>query len=470
MKSSNDIFNYFTVFILLGLFSTSCYKEKIILPDDPIGGKEYLEDWTDETHGIAGDANYDLIFPQNKVNRLDIVISEENWQAMMQNMTSLFGEFGVGGIHPGMKSTTEEDPIWVPCSMFFEGKEWYRVGVRFKGNSSLRSSWQSGIMKLPFKIKMDEYEDIYPEILDQRFHGFKRLSLSSGFEDNSLMREKVTADIFSNMGLASSRTAFYRVYVNSGDGPVYFGLYTMVEVVEGTVLDDHFSDDTGNCYKPENTGATFKLGSFKEADFEKKTNELTSDWSDIIGLFDALHASNRQIDPAAWRSGLESVFDVDVFLKWLATNTVIQNWDTYGNMSHNYYLYNNPENNLLTWIPWDNNESLKEGKMAGAKAIDLSDVTNDWPLIRFLIDDATYRQKYRAYVADVINGAFQPAVIKQTYQNLHDLIQPYVTGSEGEIDGYTFLKSDADFTNALTELLNHVDSRYTVATNYLNTK
>jgi spore coat protein CotH len=31
-------------------------------------------------------------------------------------------------------------------------------------------------------------------------------------------------------------------------------------------------------------------------------------------------------------------------------------------MTHNFYLYNNPETGKLTWIPWDNNESFTDGK------------------------------------------------------------------------------------------------------------
>ena len=34
--------------------------------------------------------------------------------------------------------------------------------------------------------------------------------------------------------------------------------------------------------------------------------------------------------------------DVDLFLRWLAVNSTIGNWDAYGAMAHNYYLYGDP--------------------------------------------------------------------------------------------------------------------------------
>ena len=144
----------------------------------------------------------------------------------------------------------DSNPVWVPATVEFEGDTWTNVGLRFKGNSSLRSTWRSGIYKLPFKLDFDEFEDEYPEIDDQRFYGFKQLSLASNFNDSSFLREKVAADIFREAGVPAAQTAFYQVYVDYGEGPIYFGLYTMVEVVDDTVIETQFDDDSGNVYKP----------------------------------------------------------------------------------------------------------------------------------------------------------------------------------------------------------------------------
>ena len=57
-----------------------------------------------------------------------------------------------------------------------------------------------------------------------------------------------------------------------GDGPIYFGVYTMVEDVENTLLDSHFSDDGGNLYKPDGDAASFASGTYDEDEYVKKTN------------------------------------------------------------------------------------------------------------------------------------------------------------------------------------------------------
>ncbi|EDN71387.1 spore coat protein H [Beggiatoa sp. PS] len=425
-------------------------------------------DWTDDTHSKNVDPNFDEVFDDTQVKRLDFVVTEERWQSMLDDMTATYGEFGQRPNRQQGLVDTDEDPIFVPAEVFYNGKQWYRVGIRFKGNSSLQSSWQSGTLKLSFKLDFDEFEDDYPQIKNQRFYGFKKFSLKNNYDDESLMREKVAADVFKNAGVPVSHTAFYTLYIDHGNGPEYFGLYTLVEEVDGTVIDTQFSSDKGNLYKPEDGSANFVAGTFNTEDFTKKTNEDDADWSDIIALFSALHDDSATTDPATWRANLEAVFDVDGFLKYMAVNGIIQNWDTYGRMPHNYYLYNNPDNNKLTWIPWDNNEALQDGKRGGALALDFSDMNAaEWPLIANIYADEVYKVRYDNYLSEVIAGAFETSSIQATYDNYATLIAPYATT---ELAGYSFLESSDDFYTAVETLKSHATSRAEAVNSYLNSQ
>jgi spore coat protein H len=421
-----------------------------------------VDDWTETTHSKSAVPDFDEVFDNTTVKRLDIVISSARWSTMLDDLGSLYGN----SVGPGGDITiTTENPVFVPAEVYYNGKQWYRVGVRFKGNSSLQKTWQVGFMKYSFKLDFDEFEDDYPQINNQRFYGFKKLSLKNNFDDQSFLREKVGAEVFANMGLASSHTAFYTLYVDFGDGPQYFGLYTMVEEVDDTVIETQFNSDKGNLYKPENAGASFVEGTFNESGFEKKTNEIEADWSDIQSLFAALHDGSRTTDPAAWRYGLDAVFDTDVFMKYLAVNTVIQNWDSYGRTPHNYFLYNNPDNGKLTWIPWDNNEALQNGKQGGALNLDFSNIqSGSWPLIEYLYGDEVYKAKYDAYVAETIAGSFEAGSMQSQYDTYEALIESAVTS---EASPYTFLRSTDDFYSAISTLKQHVVSRTAAVENYL---
>ena len=367
------------------------------------------------------------------------------------------GHPGVGGFGGG--DMTPENPMWVPATIEFEGETWTNVGVRYKGNSSLTSGWRSGTLKLPFKLDFDEFEDEYPEIDDQRFYGFKQLSLANGFSDPSFLRDAATSAILEEAGLPAAETAFYQVVLDYGEGPVTLGLYTMIEVVDDTVVERTFGSDDGNIYEADGSAASFAASTRDqiEQSFQKENNEDEADWSDIETLFDVLHDELRSSDPASWRANLESIFDVDSFLEWLAISSVIQHWDAYGSMSHNYYLYHDPDSGQLRWISWDHNQAMSEGmgdrggRGPGNRSVSLdrAEVNDNWPLIRYLLDDPVYYARYLDYLAETVAGPFDPDEMAETYQSLADLIEPYATEDVGE----------AAFEAAVQQLIEHAYQR-----------
>jgi spore coat protein H len=430
----------------------------------------YNPDWTVATHGRVA-PNYGVAFPQAAVNTLEIRMTAQQWSRIRTNMRSLYGaDFGAGGAGGGGPAVP--DPDYVDVSLTFDGKRWKNVGFRLKGNSSLTSAWRRGIYKLPFRLNFDRYEDEVPAIRNQRFHGFEELSFSPGFNDNSLIREKVASDIFRLAGVPAARTAFYRVYIDFGEGLKYCGVYTAVEVVDDTMVKDQFGEDSGNLYKPES-----RLQTFVASQFEKKNNLETGDYSDVQALITALNSPLRTSDPARWRTQLEGVFDVDHFLRWLAVNNAMVNWDTYGAIAHNFYLYNHSRNRL-TWIPWDHNEALQgnpgiTGTTTGGPgmrtgvSLSMNEVGATWPLLRYLADDPVYRDRYRQHLGTFNEQVFLEGSMDSLFDGYHALIAPYVVGSGGEQPGYTFLTSGAAFTAALPALKTHVRSRKSLVEQFL---
>jgi spore coat protein H len=448
----------------------SCRKEPVGLVDNALTIQQsYNPDWTDATHGnVAPD--YSVVFPQNSVNRIEITLGADKWAAIRANMTALFGfDFGAGGAGPFPSQETS----YVDCSLKFDGKTWKNVGFRLKGNSTLSSAWRNGIYKLPFRLNFDEFEDQYPGILNQHFYGFEELSFSPGIKDASLMREKITADLFRNAGIPAAQTAFYAVYVDIGTGLKYWGLYCGIELPDDNMIKSQFGEESGNMYKPES-----RLGGFVMSEFEKKNNETAADYSDVQSFIQALTSPNRTTNPALWRQNLETVFNMDHFLKWLAVNNTLVNWDTYGLMAHNYYLYNHSINKL-TWIPWDNNEALTRSPgitgtvgppgpgSSNALSLTMNEVSGSWPLIRYVADDAVYFQRYKDLLKDYKNNNFNVVAIQGMIDNYYTMISPYVIGANGEQPGYTHLTSSAAFTNEKTNLKTHIQNRWTLVNSFV---
>ncbi len=435
--------------------------------------------WSEASHGADVEPDYAVVFPDDAVNELAITIAPEDWDAMLANMTDIFGERGTGqGGGPGgngpqnaggpMGVSNAENPMWVAATITFNGETWTNVGVRFKGNSSLRSTWSSGSLKLPLKLDFDQYEDQYPEIADQRFYGFKQLSLANGFGDATYMREAVSYELLAEAGLTASETAYYKVTIDYGEGPVDLGLYLAVEVVDDTVIDRVYGDDSGNVYEADGAAASLAAGTQDqiEASFQKENNTDEADWSDVEALQTLLNSDLRTTDPAAWRAQLEALFNVDDFLTWLALKTVIQHWDSYGGMSHNYYLYHNPETGQLDFISWDHNQTLGAqfgpggrgggGPSRGVTSFELTEVGTDWPLIRYLLDDAEYQARYLAALRQ-IDATFDADTLAARYTQLAALIEPVLAESD----------DTTAFRDAVDSLIATTQARDTALVEYL---
>jgi hypothetical protein len=499
---------------------------------------ERPDGWEYASHDKDASADYTVLFPDSKVNRIDITVSDSLWKVLMDDMTSMSGAFGSGGTKGGIPGNTgikdtagvvpngtgdpfsgqipqefydaakdkqfgdscsctmmgtsisgkvdttggklyckpqtgdignpgeigdmgnteflPREPVYIPATIEFNGKKWTKVGFRLKGNSSLISAWGQGVYKLPFRIKTDKFEEEFPEIKNQRMYGFQNLSLCNNYMDNSMVHEKIASELFQSNNVPASKSSFIRLYIDHGQGKKYFGLYTIAEVPDKPFLDKWFGSKNGNLYKPDGTGA--KFASFDATSFEELNNDDNS-LSDISKLFTVLHSDRS--NAISWRSQLESVFNVQLFIKWLAINTAIGNWDAYGSMAHNYYLYNN--NGVLTWIPWDLGLSFSEsggmGRMPGTTAtnnttesLTHANVNSNWPLIRFILDDSVYRELYLKELKTFSTSSFNSGSAANMIQAAHALITPYVTGTEPEQSGYTFLTSPADFENAFTGL------------------
>lgn len=477
--------------------------------------------WDETSHGSRTRPDHERVFSLDRVHDLNITITPDRFSAMQEDLrTVLPAGFGRGGPFPGAgrggpgapggdnppagfdngfpdipggpggfargrgrgaPNLTTRDPMYVPVTVTYGGRTWTQVGMRYKGNSSLMAANTSGSGKIPFRLDFDRYEDEQPAIRNQRFYGFQKLTFSSNLADDTQLREALAVEIFRDRGVPAARAAFYRVSVDTGSGPEYWGLYTLIEdPADGAMLDAQLGGSHGNLYKPEGPGAYWSVP-FDAQSFVKKTNEKAADFSDVQSAVLALHAPRD--DAPMWRAALEARFDVDLFLQWLAVNTVIENWDAYGGMPHNYYLYSLPERKgQVRWIPWDHNFAFgaapggggrgfgpggrggrgggdanapfppgRGGGFArfggpGGRDVLHQQVGDDWPLIRRLLDDDVYAARYRTALERALNGLLAPEAFERRARELHALI---ASAALAERPTHTTISSADAFKTAL---------------------
>ncbi|MER0438086.1 CotH kinase family protein [Emticicia sp. W12TSBA100-4] len=439
------------VLVLFLLFSLACEKNT-----DPLASKAF---------GKIPDYNW--VFPEAEMRNIVIQLGQANWEKIQKDMeyrtARKFGSTTTipGAVPPagnGNLDAVPGDPIYVEADVLQGSNQWKKVGFRLKGNASLNATWRSGVYKLPFKIQFDEFEDTFTETKNQRFYGFKELSFAPSYGDNTFMKEKLLTDLFRKAGVMACKVAYYKVYIDFGQGQKYCGIYQAIETVEEHMVEIQSGLKVGNVYKPESNMQTFIT-----AQFEKQNNKELADYSDVKNFISALNSPLRVSNRPLWKKQLEAVFDVKSFLKYLAVNNTVGNWDNYGQVMHNYFLANTE--GVLRWIPYDLNLSfqMKGGLNRTALTMEMNEVGSQWPLIRYLIDDPEYFNFYKAAVKDFVEKYFTPTTMNEYIKKHKTILAPSFTATEIEKPPYSFLQNPQSFEKAVSDLEKYINERYIAA-------
>jgi spore coat protein CotH len=217
----------------------------------------------------------------------------------------------------------------------------------------------SGEVKIPFMIKFDEYED-------QTYQGHTTISIRNyGVSyDEALLQEPVTNRVAQLAGIPATETAYTGFKINENAET----LYVVSELVNEEYLEKYFENADGILYKAE-LGSTL---SYKGEDpssyadsFTQQTRVNDADLAPLIAFMRFLDQS----DDATFESELPNWLDVDSFATYLALNNLLVNTDSMIGMNNNYYLYYDEVEERFTLLMWDANESLS--KLGGSATFDL---------------------------------------------------------------------------------------------------
>jgi spore coat protein H len=423
-------------------------------------------EWEAASHGSQASPNYDAVFPKDKMQVLDIVVRKSDWDTLnARQKESYFGiEFGT----PFNKITAKQSqllnnsftgsyigntaPRFVEAQLKFNNKTWRNVGLRYDGVLSLITNWANGIRKLPFLLEGNSFEGKYPDTKGQKIYGFKALSFEPGFGDTAMIANKISAEIFNDNGVACPRKAFYKVYIDYGEGRKYFGVYTASELAEDAFIKGAFGDNTGNIYQPFSTLKTFSKGFMV-----KKNNVQEANFADIETLVSVLNSTKRTTDKALWLAQLNKQLDVDRYLKWLAVNTAIRGDE---NHDEGYGLYT--QSNLKMGIfPFQTAYCFRFPPVTTTQlpdteiTVDLgyTKVSDQYPLVKYLLAEPEYFAKYKQYVKVFNDTYFLTDKMTALVERNHALIAPAIAE---EVAPFSQLKNTAQFTNGLSDMKNFI--------------
>ncbi|MFT4667990.1 MAG: hypothetical protein ACI8YQ_004805 [Polaribacter sp.] len=309
------------------------------------------------------------------------------------------------------------------ASLEMDGVTYDSVAIRYKGNATFYWSEETDNPKKPLNIDMNDF------IADQDLLGFNKIKLPNSFFDPSALRDVLGFQIYSNY-MPTPEANWMKVYIEGE----YIGLYPNTESINKQFLKKHFDYKKGPLFKCDPASQFASTTPWESANLDwygadstlyYNRYDLKTDngWAELVNLMDILNNSPED---------LESVLNIDRVLWYLATSTVIANYDAYnGFYMHNYYLYLH-ENGLFQILPWDVSESFY-GILLGSGG--LGEAGYEWdifnqddpfgesrPLVDYVANHPSYRKQYLAHIRTVMEEVLNETELLNTCQDMQAII------------------------------------------------
>ena len=359
-----------------------------------------------EENGVAM-AYETRLFDDTRVHTIDITI--DDWGALIEEA---------------------QEERYVPCTMTIDDEVFRQVGIRAKGNNSLRLTSEYELTRYSLKVEFDHY------LPQGNYHGLDKLSLDASFQDNSYLKTVLAFDMMRFMGVPTPLCSYAWVRVNGED----WGLFLAVEECEEAFAGRNFGWDHGVLYQPD-------YRSLNDENVDVALRYIDEQPSSYPNIFDhaktpMVHSDQRRLIESLRQLSqgeVTTAVHTDEVLRYFVVQVFVMNWDSYlGHTGHNYILYE--EEGRLWMLPWDYNLAF------GTYALGMSDPIRDPNvLINYPIDtpaegsimrqrplyhelmkeDALFAQ-YHSLFSSFLADYFDSGRFEALLQEKEALIAPYV--------------------------------------------
>lgn len=238
-------------------------------------------------------------------------------------------------------------------------------------------------------------------------HGLRRMTLNNDLQDPSHIRQCLSYDLFTQVGVPAPRCNYAHVVVNGED----LGFYSHIETMGKPMLARHFADNSGNLYEGELADFTSTLVGRIEA----QTNEDENDRADIQAVVDALALGDGEVMTA-----LERVVNLDNFFDFWALETLLGHWDGYSGNANNYFAYHDPTTDQFFFMPWGTDQTFVGDNPNDARPYEIT-VYAAGAIANRLYSLPAQRERYRARLAQLNDELWNVPVLLDRVEALSRL-------------------------------------------------
>lgn len=347
------------------------------------------------------------LFDSSRVHTVDIVM--EDWEKLLQSA---------------------EKEQYHPCTIIIDGEAFPNVGLRAKGNNSLRLTKKYGWNRYSLKVELDHYEF-------NNYYGLDKFSLDASFQDNSYMKTWITFDMMRKMGVPTPLCSYTWVRVNGKD----WGLFLAVEEPEEAFVMRNFEAPYGKLYKPD-----YRSLKAENADVALRyIDEDLNSYENIFrnAKFEVNDSDKRRLIRAlkilSTGKNLDEVVHIDQVLRYFTVQVFVVNLDSYlGRTGHNYFLYE--DKGIISILPWDYNLAFATYSLGMPHPIDdarlyvnypistpaSGEIMKNRPLYHHLMKDKAYYGRYQHYFDQLIAEYFESGYFEELIKRTDEMIAPYV--------------------------------------------
>jgi hypothetical protein len=293
---------------------------------------------------------------------------------------------------------TEE--VFIPVTVTALGRA-YAIEAKLRGASSLSYPKKNYSLRFGTGISFDDVEH---DFVDR-----DRVILTSTFDDNSYLRQRMAYELWSLLDPTIKMRAYSAVVYLDG---AYHGLYTVNDFPDDHLMEDMGLPATGNLFKAVNHNANFRDVLWNG---DPKNNNWSAGYEKTEGTpeqgqpgaFDDLNTFVSfavTSDDPTFNSQIGSVINIDDYASWWLLVSFITASDSAGK---NSYHYHDPTDGSALWtlVPWDFNHSFGQSwKTNRVPAASVATYTNYNGLFNRILNHPTHGPAITARYSDLLRG------------------------------------------------------------------
>lgn len=331
----------------------------------------------------------DRLFARGHVVRVDVQIDPADWTSLCNQSRN--------------HRDAVRNPIAKPYTNFradvtVDGYLIKDVAIRKKGFIGSQDTERPSL-----KIAFDEYVDQDPIV------GLDRLTLNNNKQDDSLLSQTMTYNLFRQVGVHAPRCGFAAVTVNGR----YLGVYSHVESVRKPFLQRAFGDDSGMLYE----GTLTDLHPDAIHWFEAKTKKK-GDRARLQELSQVLADTSSTIED------VERLVDVDEFLRYWVIESLINFWDGYTQNQNNFFMYWNPRDSRFHFMPWGADSCF--GARYGRNRSNAATVAAKSILANRLYHMSGVPDRYLKTLQSIMRDQWNEAHLLREVDELQDIVMQHI--------------------------------------------